>query len=127
MSCSSSSRSNSGTVKEGGGFHYIMKDGRTGTFQLKDGAIYDVTDLANTPEKMNTKRTASELIESMRDRGIKVTVLTPKQMNDRERTRNIERENRPDYELGVGIPWGNKTSRKAARRGKMVSRTSKRK
>lgn len=33
-----------------------------------------------------------------------------------------ERKNRPDYELGVGVPGGNKQNRQAAKQGRLATR-----
>ena len=37
-----------------------------------------------------------------------------------------ENANKPDYELGVGVPWGNKENRKAARASRLAGRAQRR-
>lgn len=128
---SKASRGDTPTVKEGGGFSYVADIGgrkRTMTFQNRNGEVYNVSDLADIPQKMNTSRSADELVKSMKKRGYEVTILSPAQMQARVDARNADREARKniDYELGAGVPWGNKSNRRAARQGRLASRTAKR-
>ena len=43
-------------------------------------------------------------------------------MEEIKKRRQKERDAKPDYELGMGIPGGNKEYRKTARNSRLVSR-----
>lgn len=43
-------------------------------------------------------------------------------MDEIKKRRQKERDAKPDYELGMGIPGGNKEYRKTARNSRLVSR-----
>ena len=124
--CSSSSKGYA--IKNGGGFTYTTPDGFTATFQNKNGKVYNVSDLGDVPHLMKTSKTASELAQTAAKNGNSVTILSPEQMQARVDARRAERAARAgiDYELGVGVPWGNKANRQAARRGRLASRAMKR-
>lgn len=110
-------------IKEGGGFQYTYK-GKTYTIMQENGYAYDVSDLADIPERIGNGISASEFAKRAANNGYE---LSPAQMRQREAERNAERKQRDniDYELGMGVPWGNSRNRKVARRNRMVSRSQK--
>jgi hypothetical protein len=52
----------------------------------------------------------------------KVSPLSKSKMDEIKKRRQKERDAKPDYELGMGIPGGNKEYRKTARNSRLVSR-----
>lgn len=52
----------------------------------------------------------------------KVSPLSKSKMDEINKRRQKERDTKPDYELGMGIPGGNKEYRKQARNNRLVSR-----
>jgi hypothetical protein len=121
------SAKSSNTVPEGGGFRYEFK-GRTYTYQVRNGEIWKATDLSDIPQKVPYNQTAEQVITRLKEKGYEVTILSPEQMQARVDARNADRAARAniDYELGAGVPWGNKNNRRAARQGHMISRAQKR-
>lgn len=115
-------------IKENGGFTYTSPDGFTATFQLREGKTYNVSDLSKIPQLMKTSKSISELAQTAAKNGNTVTILSPAQMQARVDERRREREARAgiDYELGVGVPWGNKNNRRAARQGRLATRAMRR-
>ena len=114
-----------GKVRESGGFQYDF-NGRTITIQQKNGIAYDVSDLADIPSKIGKGINANELMQRAKKNGRTVKILSPKEMSDRVENRRKERENKPDYEHGIGTPWGNKNNRKAARQQRLTTRVQRR-
>lgn len=87
-----------------------------------------VTDIDNFGEQKNTNNLSlEEITKRARDNGYSVKTYTSSDLKDRDEKRRKERENRPDYELGVGVPWGNAEYRKTARRNRISTRAQRRK
>lgn len=114
-------------ISEGGGFQYTY-NGKTFTIMQRNGYAYDVSDLANMPSKIGSGISATELAKRAVNNGREVKVLSPTQIKERQEQRRKDREARAniDYELGAGVPWGNKANRRAARQGKLTSRAMRR-
>lgn len=121
------SSSGKSAVKNGGGIQYT-RNGITFTLEQKNGVMYNVSDLADIPEKVGKGFSGAEIIERLNRTGTEFKVLSPADMQARRDARNADREARKniDYELGAGVPWGNKANRQAARRGRLASRAAKR-
>lgn len=60
------------------------------------------------------------------EKGYKVDVITPAQYKEMAAKRQKGIDEKPDYELGAGLPWGNRVHRKAARRAKINGAAAKR-
>ena len=114
-------------IKEGGGVKYTTKEGYTFIAQQIDGKMYDVTDLGEFPKLIGTGMSGEEVLARLNKTGNNPEILSPQQMQERVTKRNEERRNLPDYELGAGVPWGNREHRKVARRAKIRDRAMKRK
>lgn len=127
--CSGSGRGGSGNsikIKEGGGFSYTS-DNRTYTFIQKNGATYNVSDVSAIPEKISDTN-ATELAKRLDKKGVKVTVLSPADMEKRRKEYRAEREKTKniDYELGLGVPWNARDSRRTARNNRLTTRMQRR-
>ena len=125
--CSSGSRAGSTSVKNGGGIQYTS-NGVQFTLEQKNGVMYNVSDLAEIPQKIGKGFSGAEIIERLNRTGTEFKILSPNDMQARRDARNADREARKniDYELGVGVPFGNRANRQAARRGRLASRAAKR-
>lgn len=66
--------------------------------------------------------TVPEIAKRMAENGATVKTYTKKQLAAHDEARQKEIANKPDYELGMGIPGGNKEYRKTARNSRLVSR-----
>ena len=115
------------SIKDRGGFSYT-KDGKTRTFEYRNGKVYDVSDAGAIPEQLNTSLSVSELVQRAQKNADRVDILSPAQMQQRRDERNADRESRKniDYELGTGVPWGNRQYRQVARRNRLITRGMKR-
>lgn len=113
------------SIVDGGGVAFT-KDGSEFVYEQINGEMYDVSDLADIPTK--APLSGSEMVERMANNGTDFRIMSPEQMQQRRDARQADRNARAgiDYELGVGVPWGNKNQRQAARRGRMISRAQKR-
>ena len=100
--------------------------GRSSSFRLhSNGRVTDIDDFG---ESKNTNNLSlSEIAKRARDNGYSVKTYTASELKDRDERRKKERENRPDYELGVGVPWGNAEYRRTARRNRKATRAQRRK
>lgn len=114
-------------VRNGGGIQYT-RNGTQFTLEQKNGVMYNVSDLSDIPEKIGKGYSGAEIIERLDRTGTEFKILTPADMQARRDARNAEREARAniDYELGVGVPFGNKANRQAARRGRLATRAARR-
>lgn len=112
---------------DGGGFAY-RDDRGLHVIQQVGTALYDVTELAEIPTLIAENADGNAFAERAYNNGREVFALTPEQMDMRAQVRRDERRERAgiDYELGVGVPWGNAVHRKAARRASLVTRSQRR-
>lgn len=98
-------------------------NGRMSSFRLHPNGL--VTDIDDFAEQKNTnKLTLAEIADRAVENGYSVMSFTQSQLNERDKKRKDSRANRPDYELGIGVPWGNKEYRKTARRNRINTRIS---
>lgn len=67
-----------------------------------------------------------EFKERVEKNGAKTKVITASEYKREQEKYNKERENRPDYELGVGLS-DNREYRKRARTNRIINRTMKKK
>lgn len=67
-----------------------------------------------------------EIKERAEKAGAQVQTFNQAEVEKYEKDYWEERKNRPDFELGVGVPWGNAANRKAARQGRLASRMRRR-
>lgn len=101
-------------------------DGTKSTFRLhSNGQITDIDDFGQ--QKNTNNLSLQDIAKRARESGYSVKTYTSSELKDRDERRKKERENRPDYELGVGVPWGNAEYRRAARKNRIITKTQRRK
>lgn len=71
--------------------------------------------------------TAQKFVENAKKNNKNVEIISPTDTKLRIDKRNKEMSEKPDYEMGIKTPWGNKGNREAARRSRLQTRTSKKK
>lgn len=93
-----------------------------------NGKGYMTNELGEIPQAVPNGLTSAKVAEMNREKGRSVRVITPDEYNQRNQARATDRKEREniDYELGVGLLFGNAQHRKAARRGRLMSRLAKR-
>lgn len=64
---------------------------------------------------------------NQKNSGVSIERMSRQDLDGMEKRWREERANRPDYEMGVGVPWGNKENRKAARQSRLAGRAARRK
>lgn len=112
------------SVKSRGGFQITLDDGSVSTFFSYRGKVYNITDLSKSPEKLDTDKTATQLVQGMLNRGIDVKILSPQEIKQRENEYNNRPYKDADYSLGTGLPFDNIEYRRIARRQKINDRTA---
>lgn len=94
--------------------------------QLENGTIWD----ENNHCVVDTTYTLGQIIECAIASGCDVDTYTPEETDELDKTRKKAREDRwnsgVDYELGYGVPWGNREYRKTARLSRLASRVQRR-
>lgn len=101
------------------------KDGRRLSYRSRQGGfITGIDDAIESPA--NGRMTVPEIAKRMAENGATVKTYNKKQLAAHDEARQKEIANKPDYELGVGVPWGNKDARKAARASRLAGRAQRR-
>ena len=57
--------------------------------------------------------------------GVKIEKVSGKELKAIRDAYREEQRNKPDYEMGIGTPWGNKDNRRAARQSRLAGRIAK--
>lgn len=104
------------TAKDGTKINYIVRE--------LGGKTYVRRDLAETPSPFPIS--GKEIAKRAMANGANVTLVTPSEMKKKQEAYSKELANKPDYELGTGVPWGNKDYRRTARMNRINTRTSRR-
>lgn len=93
----------------------------------KGGNMYIKSDVAAIGKKVAAKKiTVEQMAKNIEKSGGKnVEIISAKQYKKLADARSKERENKPDYEMGIGTQWGNKNNRRAARMSRLASRRKK--
>lgn len=91
-------------------------------YAVDNGVIYDVC----TFRQLQTAITLGELAARLKAAGNGVEEFDAEEAKRREKRRGEARRMRPDYELGVGVPWGNAEYRRSARRSRVASKVMRR-
>ena len=94
------------------------------------GANGVVTDQYGYPMSVARGMKYNDLLRQIRSNqstsGVRIENVSSGELNSiREARREAER-NKPDYEMGIGTPWGNKDNRRAARASRLAGRVARR-
>lgn len=103
------------TTTDGTKFSYRSRQG---------GFITGIDDARESPA--SGRMTVPEIAKRMTENGATVKTYTKTQLAAHDEARRKEIANKPDYEMGIGVPWGNKNNRKAARTARLAGRVQKR-
>lgn len=109
------------------GLEITFENGTKNTVYF-NGKGYMTNALGEIPQAVPNGLTSAKIAEMNREKGRSVHVIMPDEYNQRNQARAADRKEREniDYELGVGLPFGNAQHREAARRGRLMSRMAKR-
>lgn len=111
-----SGRSGGSSVRAGG-FEVVIQGKKQTYFRAAGGEYRNLQD----PSRVISSKMAQKLFKNN-----KVSPLSKSKMDEIKKRRQKERDTKPDYELGMGIPGGNKEYRKQARNNRLVSRVQRR-
>lgn len=99
--------------------------GSWGTYRKHDNGM--VTDIDDWADVKNTNGIdLNEIAKRARASGYEVKTYTPAELKRYDKDMKQARANKPDYENGAGVAWGNQEYRKKARRERLASRAQKR-
>ena len=126
------SSSKGSSAREGGGnfsgvvaIEVTTKDGTKLSYRSRQGGfITGIDDARESPA--SGRMTVPEIAKRMTENGATVKTYTKKQLAAHDEARRKENANKPDYEMGIGVPWGNKNNRKAARASRLAGRVQRR-
>lgn len=109
------------------GINVTAKDGVKTNYIVQElgGTTYVSRDLYTSPEPFPIS--GKEIAKRAMANGANVTLVTPSEMKKKRETFSKELANKPDYELGMGVPWSNSSYRKTARTNRINTRASRRK
>lgn len=122
---SGSSARNNRNFSDAVAIEVTTKDGRRLSYRSRQGGlITGIDDAMKSPA--NGRMTVPEIAKRMAENGATVKTYTKKQLAAHDEARRKEIANKPDYELGIGVPWSNKDGRQAARASRLAGRVQKR-
>lgn len=97
--------------KLGTGLQYTMPNGRTVNYIVTNDGLRRI----DNADKIKTTLSAKEFVQKAVDSG-KGKFLSKKETDNLRQKRQREKAETPDYELGVGTPWGNRGASKSVYR-----------
>lgn len=101
------------------------REGRKLSYRSRQGGF--ITGIDDARESLASGRmTVPEIAKRMTENGATVKTYTKTQLAAHDEERRKEIANKPDYEMGIGVPWGNKNNRKAARASRLAGRVQRR-
>ena len=104
----------SGFGKESG-FQFTNSSGRTVRVQRNAKGVVLVNGTPNTQVNYESLRRGAKSKPGFKS-------LSDTDIKKMRASRAEERAKKPDYELGGGVPWGNKDQRRAARMSRLTGR-----
>lgn len=111
-----------GTV--GTGIAVTHKNGKVTNYVVTNGGLREVRTASPAPKSktMTTQEQVKKMLENSNTK-----FLSKSDIDKLRKQYQEDRANTPDYELGGGVPWGNKNNRRAARQGRLATRATRRK
>ena len=117
------------TNKLPAGVRVTFPDGTTRIYARSVNGI--VTDQYGYPLNVARGMKYNDLIQQIRNNqgksGVKIENISGGELKAMREARQEAERNKPDYEMGLGTPWGNKDNRRAARIARLAGRVQNRK
>lgn len=104
-----------------------LDDGRVLSYRTHENGR--VTDIDNFGDEKNVNGLSlSQIRDNARKQGHTVESFTESQLKkiDEARSQRREAQRGVDYELGLGVPWGNRENRRRARLNRIADRAMRR-
>lgn len=116
------------TNKLPAGVRVTFPDGTTRIYARSVNGI--VTDQYGYPLNVARGMKYNDLIQQIRNNqgksGVKIENISGGELKAMREARQEAERNKPDYEMGIGTPWGNKDNRRAARMSRLAGRVANR-
>lgn len=110
------------------GVRVTMSDGTVRYYAA--GPDGSVTDQYGYPLSVARGMNYNDLIKQIRNNqsksGVKIENISGGELKAMREARKEAERNKPDYEMGLGTPWGNKENRRAARMSRLAGRVANR-
>lgn len=110
------------------GVRVTMSDGTVRYYAA--GPDGSVTDQYGFPLSVARGMKYNDLIKQIRNNqgksGVKIENISGGELKAMREARQEEQLNKPDYEMGIGTPWGNSDQRRAARVSRLAGRVARR-
>lgn len=103
------------TAKDGAKINYIVQE--------LGGTTYVSRDLYSSPEPFPIS--GKEIAKRAMSNGASITLVTPSEMRKKRDAFAKEQGSKPDYELGIGVPWGGRQAARIARSHRLETRAMK--
>lgn len=103
------------TAKDGAKINYIVQE--------LGGTTYVSRDLYTSPEPFPIS--GKEIAKRAMNNGASVTLVTPSEMKKKREAFAKELDSKPDYQLGIGVPWGGRQAARIARSHRLETRAMK--
>lgn len=108
-------------------FRVTFPDGRTQVYaQGHNGLVTDERGLPRDVQGMKYQDLYNRMRENQANSGVKYEPISSNDLQAMLERYREERRNAPDYEMGIGTPWGNKDNRRAARASRLAGRVARR-
>ena len=109
------------------GIRVTFPDGRTQIYaQGPNNMVMDERGLPRDVQGVKYSDLYNRMVSNQTNSGVTFERITGEELSAMQAAYREERANRPDYELGVGVPWGNREYRQGARRNRLSNRSQKR-
>ena len=86
-----------------------------------------ITSIDGLDVKETNGMNVSQIAERARRQGAEVKTYSAKQLDEHDKRYWKEQKEKPDWELGMGVPGGNAAYRKTARKNRLINRIMTRK
>lgn len=109
------------------GIRVTFPDGRTQVYaQGPNDRVMDERGLPRDVQGIRYSDLYNRMVTNQANSGVTFERITGEELSAMQAAHREERANRPDYEFGIGTPWGNSENRRAARVSRRIGRGQRR-
>lgn len=109
------------------GIRVTFPDGRTQVYaQGPNDRVMDERGLPRDVQGIRYSDLYNRMVSNQANSGVTFERITGEELSAMQAAHREERANRPDYEFGIGTPWGNSENRRAARVSRRIGRGQRR-
>ena len=109
------------------GIRVTFPDGRTQVYaQGPNDRVMDERGLPRDVQGIRYSDLYNRMVSNQATSGVTFERITGEELSAMQAAHREDRANRPDYEFGIGTPWGNSENRRAARVSRRIGRGQRR-